>query len=88
VRNPSAPPSARSPEGADSVKQFTPTTWDSPVSIRRARSAWLATSRALSSSTASNAPPIDRTSSSSVQAAALSSSVRASMTGEPSRMSS
>ena len=50
-------PSAVRGEGAVSVKQFTPTTCCSPVSIRRTRSAWLRTSRVLSSSMAANAPP-------------------------------
>ena len=50
-------PSPSSGEGAVSVKQLTPTTICSPVSIRRTRSAWLRTRRRLSSSMASKAPP-------------------------------
>ena len=48
---------------AVSVKQLTPTTCSSPVSMRRTRSAWLPTRRALSSSMASKAPPSASTSS-------------------------
>ena len=80
-------PSAVSGEGAVSVKQFTPTTCCSPVSIRRTRSAWLRTSRVLSSSMAAKAPPSAWTSSSSASAASISSAVFASITLEPSKMS-
>ena len=73
-------PSPTSGEGAVSVKQFTPTTFCSPSSMRRTRSAWLRTRRCFSSSMASKAPPSASTSSSSVQAASASSAVLASMT--------
>ena len=59
------PASGESGDSAVSVKQLTPTTWSSPVSMRRTRSAWLPTRRDLSSSMASNAPPRASTSSSS-----------------------
>ena len=56
--------------------------------MRRVRSAIDDTRRAFNVSTASNAPPIASTSSSSASAAATSSAVRASMTCDPSKMSS
>ncbi len=80
-------PSPSSGEGAVSVKQLTPTTICSPVSMRRTRSAWLRTRRRLSSSIASKAPPSASTSASSAEAASASSAVLASMTLEPSKMS-
>ena len=80
-------PSPVSGEGAVSVKQLTPTTCCSPVSMRRTRSAWLRTSRILSSSMASKAPPSASTSASSAPAASTSSAVLASITLEPSKMS-
>ncbi len=86
--DPSPFPSAgASGEGAVSVKQLTPTTLSSPVSMRRTRSDWLATKRDLSSSIASNAPPSERTSSSSAHEDSMSSSVFAAITGDPSKMS-
>jgi hypothetical protein len=57
--------------GAVSVKQLTPTTRCSPVSMRRTRSAWLRTRRILSSSMASKAPPRASTSASSASAASM-----------------
>ena len=83
----STSPSPSSGEGAVSVKQLTPTTFCWPDSMRRTRSAWLRTSRRLSSSIASKAPPSASTSASSSQAASASSAVLASMTTDPSKMS-
>ena len=56
--------------------------------MRRTRSAWLRTRRRFSSSIASKAPPSASTSASSAVAASASSAVLASMTTEPSKMSS
>ena len=69
------------------MKALTPTTVCSPDSIRRVRSAIDATSRDLSTSTASNAPPSANTSSSSAWAASRSSAVLASTTVDPSNRS-
>ncbi len=85
---PCSGPSGESGDSAVSVKQLTPTTWSSPVSMRRTRSAWLRTRRDLSSSMASNAPPRARTSASSAHEASASSAVFFSMTTDPSKMSS
>ena len=74
-------------DSAVSVKQLTPTTWSSPVSMRRTRSAWLPTRRDLSSSMASKAPPSESTSSNSAHEASATSAVFFSMTTEPSKMS-
>ena len=81
----SVPPNGLS---ADSTYEFTPTTVCSPFSIRRVRAAIERTRRPLSSSTALNAPPSDKTSCSSSHASLHSSFVRPSMTVEPSKMSS
>ena len=70
------------------MKAFTPMTRCSPVSMRRTRSAWLRTSRVLSSSMAAKAPPSASTSASSAVAEATNSSVLAAITVEPSKMSS
>ena len=75
-------------DSAESVKQLTPTTFCSPLSIRATRSAWLRTSRVFSSSTAANAPPRPSTSSSSAVAASMSSAVFASITWLPANRSS
>ncbi len=75
-------------ESSVSVKELTPITFCSPDSILRSRSAWLATSRDLSSSIASNAPPSDTTSSSSFDACSTIEVVFSSMTCEPFKMSS
>ena len=56
-------------ESALSVKQLTPTTGISPVSIRRTRSAWLWTSRPFMASIISKAPPPSSTQASSAAAA-------------------
>ena len=56
--------------------------------MRRTRSAWLRTSRRFSSSIASKAPPSSSTSASSAVAASASSAVLASITTDPSKMSS
>ena len=80
--------SVTSGESAVSVKQFTPTTWSSPDSIFRTRSAWLWTSRPFIASIISNAPPPSSTHASSASAASASSVVLASITFEPSKMSS
>ena len=80
-------PSRTSADPVVSVKRLTPTTVSSPSSMRRRRSAWLRTSRPLSSSMASKAPPIDSTSSSSAVADSASSAVRASTTFDPSNTS-
>ena len=79
--------SGASGESAVSVKQLTPTTWSSPVSMRRTRSAWLPTRRDFSSSMASKAPPRSSTSSNSAHDASATSAVFFSMTTEPSKMS-
>ena len=81
-------PSPSRGEGAVSVKEFTPTTFCSPDSMRRSRSAWLRTRRRFSSSMASKAPPSASTSASSAEASSASSAVLASITLEPSKMSS
>ena len=83
---PSAPAAVRG-EGSVSVKRLTPTTVSSPSSMWRIRSAWLRTSRPLSSSMASKAPPSPSTSSSSAVALSTSSAVRASTTFDPSNRS-
>jgi len=74
-------------EGAVSVKQFTPTTFCSPASMRRTRSDWLRTRRRFSSSMAAKAPPRASTSLSSAWASAINSAVFASITVEPAKMS-
>ena len=81
-------PGTASGLSSDSVYEFTPTTTCSPPSIRRVRVAMERTRRPLSSSTELNAPPRDNTSSNSAHAASRSSAVRASMTFDPSKMSS
>ena len=70
------------------MKQLTPTTWSSPVSMRRTRSDWLLTRRRFSVSMAENAPPMASTSSSSARAASINSPVLASTTWEPAKRSS
>ena len=70
---------AVSGDGSVSVKQLTPTTFVSPDSIRRIRSALDCTSRPLISSIISNAPPPSSTHCSSSHAAVESSSTFASI---------
>ena len=82
---PSAP--AVSGESSVSVKLFWPTTVISPSSIFATRSRWDSTSRAFMYGTASTAPPCSSTARISSRAPSASSSVSASTTCEPSKMS-